>query len=170
MVTVMGDQRGAGCVDTPAERRAALIAFLGAGMPSAPSKALAAEALAGARRAVAIYQARGWAVDDWLAEEVRLRGIRENAAVLAVLELLPGRREQTTRAYRLDHPDRAGVLSDLVAVLDQPRSAPDLPGIARQGSGRSGRGVVDWQQAALGEGLSCDEGRCGPGSRLAGLG
>src|SRR5215469_9005818 len=166
MVKVMSGHRGAECVDTSAAGRAALIAFLGAGMPSAPSKALAAEALAGARRAVAIYQARGWAVDDWLAEEVRLRGIRENAAVLAVLELLPGRREQTTRAYRLDHPDRAGVLSDLVAVLDQPRSAPDLPGIARQGSGRSGRGVVDWQQAALGEGLSCDEGRCGPGSRL----
>jgi hypothetical protein len=101
VVTVMGGQRGAGCVDTPAERRAALIAFLGAGMPTAPSKALIVQALAGARRAVAMYQAQGRAVDDWLAGEVRLRGIRENAAVLAVLELLPGRREETARAYRL---------------------------------------------------------------------
>src|SRR5258708_28168174 len=77
MVALMGDQRGAGCVDTPAERRAALIAFLGAGMPSAPSKALMVEALAGARRAVAMYQAPGPAVDDWLAGELRLRVIRE---------------------------------------------------------------------------------------------
>src|SRR5215469_6114363 len=85
IVTVMGGQRGAGSVDPPGARRAALIAFLGAGMPSAPSKALIVEALAGARRAVAMYQAQCRAVDDWLAGEVRLRGIRENAAVLAVL-------------------------------------------------------------------------------------
>src|SRR5258708_14738852 len=95
MVAVMGDQSGAGCVDTPAERRAALIAFLGAGMPSAPSKALMVEALAGARRAVAMYQAHGQAVDDWLAGEVRPPGDQGNAAVLAVLELLPGRRAET---------------------------------------------------------------------------
>ena len=132
MVTVMGDQRGAGCVDTPAERRAALIAFLGAGMPSAPSKALIAEALAGARRAVAMYQAHGRAVDDWLAGEIGLRGIRENAAVLAVLELLPGRREKTARAYRLGHPDRAGALGDLLAVLDPPGSAAGLRGLRPQ--------------------------------------
>jgi hypothetical protein len=52
-----------------------------------------------------------------------LRGIRENAAVLAVLELLSGRREQAAQAYRHEHPDRAGVLSDLLTVLDQPGSA-----------------------------------------------
>ena len=79
----MGDQPGAGCVDTPAERSAALIAFLGAGMPSPPSKALIVEALARARRAVAMHQGHGRALDEWLTGEVRLRGIRENAAVLA---------------------------------------------------------------------------------------
>jgi hypothetical protein len=126
MVAVMGDQRGAGCADAPAERRAVLIAFLGAGMPSAPSTALMVGALAGARRAVAMCQAHGRAVDDWLAGEVGLRGIRENAAVVAVLELLPGRREETARAYRLGHPDRAGALSDLLAVLDPPGSAAGL--------------------------------------------
>jgi hypothetical protein len=129
MVTVMGDQRGAGCVDTSAERSAALIAFLGAGLPSVPSKALIVQALAGARRAVAMRQPYGWAVDDWLAGEVRLRGIRGNAAVLAVLELLPGRREETARAYRLDHPDRAGTLGGLLAVLDPPGPAGGLPGL-----------------------------------------
>jgi hypothetical protein len=140
MVTVMGDQRGAGCVDAPAERRASLIAFLGAGMPAAPSKALIVEALAGARRAVAMCRAHGRAVDDWLAGEVRLRGIRENAAVLAVLELLPGRREETARAYRLDHPDRAGALGDLLAVLGPPGSAAGLRGLRSRAQG-PGRGT-----------------------------
>lgn len=132
MVAVMGDQRGAGCVDAPEERRAALIAFLGAGMPAAPPRALMVEALAGARRAFAMYQAHGRAVDDWLAGEVRLRGIRETAAVVAVLDLLPGRREETARAYRLDHPDRAGALGDLLAVLDPPGPAAGLRGLRSQ--------------------------------------
>ncbi|HEX5297870.1 MAG TPA: hypothetical protein VFW50_12850 [Streptosporangiaceae bacterium] len=119
------DDRFAGDAGTPAgeRRRAALIAFLGAGMGSAPSKALIVEVLAGARRAVALHQPHGRALDEWLAGEARLRGIRENAAVLAVLELLPGRREEAARAYRREHPDRAGVLGDLLAVLDQPGPA-----------------------------------------------
>jgi hypothetical protein len=75
------------------------------------------EVLAGARRAAAMHQMHGRALEEWLAGEVRLRGIRENAAVLAVLEL-PGRREEAARAYRHEHPDRAGVLSDLLAVFD----------------------------------------------------
>jgi hypothetical protein len=124
IVAVMDDSC-AGCADTPAQERrsAALIAFLGAGMYSPPSTALIVEWLAGARREVALHQPHGRALDEWLAGEVRLRGIRENAAVLAVLELLPGRREEVARAYRREHPDRAGVLSDLLAVLDQPGSA-----------------------------------------------
>jgi hypothetical protein len=114
----MGGQRGAGDADSSAKgrRRAALSAFLGVGMASPPSEALLVAALAGARRAVAAHQARGLAVDEWLAGEVRLRGIRENAAVLAVLEM-PGRGEETARAYRQAHPDRAGVLSGLLEVL-----------------------------------------------------
>ncbi len=97
------------------------------------------EALAGARRAVAMYQAHGQAVDDWLAGEVRPPGDQGNAAVLAVLELLPGRREETARAYRLDHPDRAGALSDLLAVLDPPGSAAGLPGLRSQAQAAKAR-------------------------------
>jgi hypothetical protein len=52
------------------------------------------EALGRARRAVAMHQGHGLALDEWLASEVRLREIRRNAAVLAVLELRPGRREE----------------------------------------------------------------------------
>jgi hypothetical protein len=118
IVAAMDGQHGAERGDRPAEerRRAALIAFLSAGMPSPPSTALLVEALAGARRTVVMHQARGLAVDHWLASEVRLRGIRENAAVLAVLEM-PRRREETARAYRQQHPDRVGALNDLLAVL-----------------------------------------------------
>jgi hypothetical protein len=118
IVAVMGDQRSSGHVDPPAEkrRRAALIAFLGARMYCPLSTAVLVTALAGARRAVAVYQARHLAIDGWLAGEVRLRGIRENAAVLAVLEI-PERREETAQAYRQDHPDRAAALNDLLAVL-----------------------------------------------------
>ena len=120
IVAVM-DDGFAGDADTAAgeRRRAALIAFLGAGMHSPPPKALIVEVLAGARRAVALHQPHGRALEEWLAGEVRLRGIRENAAVLAVLELVSGRREEAARAYRCEHPDRAGVLGDLLAVLDQ---------------------------------------------------
>jgi hypothetical protein len=55
--------------------------------------------------------------DCWLAGEVRLRGIRENAAVLAALEV-PLRRAEVAQAYRQQHPDRVGGLNDLLAVLD----------------------------------------------------
>jgi hypothetical protein len=50
----------------------------------------------------------------------------------AVLELLPGRVEETARAYRLDHSDRAGALSGLLAVLDPPGPAAGLPGLRSQ--------------------------------------
>jgi hypothetical protein len=119
MVAVTDDQHSVGRDGLPAEerRRAVLAAFIGAGVPSPPSTALLVQALAGARRAVAMHQARGLAIDQWLAGEVCLRGIRENAAVLAVLEM-PGRRDEIAQAYRQQHPDRAGALNDLLAVLD----------------------------------------------------
>ena len=118
IVAVMDGQRGADRGDLLAgeRRRAALVAFIGAGMPSPPSTALLVAALAGARRAVAMHQARGLVIDQWLAGEVCLRGIRENAAVLAVLEM-PGRGEEVAQAYRQQHPDRAGALNVLLAVL-----------------------------------------------------
>jgi hypothetical protein len=50
-----------------------------------------------ARRAAAMHQMHGRALEEWLSGEIRLRGIRENAAVLAVLEL-PGRRVGTWAA------------------------------------------------------------------------
>jgi hypothetical protein len=59
--------------------------FLGAGLFQRPSRAQAVAALAATRREVASCRARGESAGQWLAAEVHHRGIRENAAVLAVL-------------------------------------------------------------------------------------
>lgn len=124
------DGNGAGQAEE--RRRAVLIAFLEAGLPSAPTRALLVAALAGARREVAAHQARGQNLHEWLAGEVRVRGLRENAAVLAVLERLPAQREEVARAYNQAHPDRAGALGNLLAVIDQPSSGMKSPDGARQ--------------------------------------
>jgi hypothetical protein len=102
-----GDGRG---------ERDAIGAFLGAGVPAPPSRAVMVSALAGGRRAVKEHQARAAAIDSWLAGEIRLRGIRENAAVLAALEL-PERRADVAAAYRGEHPDRVAALNEVVARL-----------------------------------------------------
>lgn len=97
-------------------RRDAIIAFLGAGLYQPPSRALAVDALASVRRAVAAHLTRGKPISEWLASEIRLRGIRENAAVLAVIET-PGHQYPAAHAYAQRHPDRLKVLNDLLAVL-----------------------------------------------------
>jgi|CZLB01.1.fsa_nt_gi hypothetical protein len=61
-------------------RNDVIIAFLGAGLREPPSRALAVASLAGARRMVAAHQARDEPFRGWLASEIRLAGIRENAA------------------------------------------------------------------------------------------
>ena len=97
-------------------RRRPVLAFLGAGLDSVPSTASAVTALAAARRAVAAHLARGEAVDEWLADEIRLRGIRENAAILAVREI-PERRAETAETYRREHPDRIEELNTVLAII-----------------------------------------------------
>lgn len=57
--------------------------------------------------------------------------------MLAVLET-PGHREETARAYRERHPDRTGVLNELLVVLAQPkpsRTSPPLRSIKLSGRG-----------------------------------
>lgn len=73
-------------------------------------------ALAAVRCAVMVHQTRNEPFDSWLASEVRMRGVRENAAVLAVLEL-PARRAAMATEYRREHPDRATALDAVMAVL-----------------------------------------------------
>jgi hypothetical protein len=74
------------------------------------------DALAAARREVAACRARGESVRQWLADEVHHRGIRENAAVLAVMEI-PDFRNEAAQAYALDHPGGRSVLDDVLAAL-----------------------------------------------------
>jgi hypothetical protein len=50
---------------------------------------------------VAPLQSRGEPLTDWLASETKLRGIRENAATLAVLEIHEYRHD-IARAYARD--------------------------------------------------------------------
>ena len=80
------------------------------------STAVAVNALASARRAVAAHLARGAAIDGWLASEIKPAGIRENAAVLAVIEM-PEHQYATAHAYGLRHADRLNTLNDLLIVL-----------------------------------------------------
>jgi hypothetical protein len=96
-------------------RHHAIIAFLGAGLRQGPSRAACVAAL-GAARAVATQQARGEPLGDWLTSEIRVRGIRENAAALAVMEV-PEYRHQVAQAYALEHRDRCRVLNDVLAIL-----------------------------------------------------
>jgi hypothetical protein len=105
------------CADPDEGHRQALLDFLNAAQSSPAATATMVTALAEARRAVAAHQARGLPLDDWLTSQIRLRGIRETAAVLAMLEL-PERRHQTAETYRHDHPDRSAVLDRLLSVLD----------------------------------------------------
>ena len=112
------------------ERRSdAIVAFLGAGLAVSPSTALMVTTLADARRSIKASQAQSQPIDDWLAREVRLGGIRENAAVLAALEILE-RQVEIAEAVRRRHPDRQQQLSELIAVIGQQPPATQDGGTA----------------------------------------
>jgi hypothetical protein len=96
--------------------RAALAGFLSAGLDPAPSRAILVRALADARRSVAMLRSRKVSLAPWLASEIRLRGIRENAATLAVLEVA-NERDAIVDAYKQRYPQRAQQLDELVACL-----------------------------------------------------
>lgn len=98
------------------QRQAAIVAFLGAGLVPGVSTAEFVSTLAEARRTVSAHRAKHVPVDDWLAGEIRVRGVRENAAVLAVLES-DQRRQEVADAYRDRYPDRGDMLDQILAVL-----------------------------------------------------
>ena len=104
-------------LDAEDRRSRAIIAFLGAGMHDRPSPALCVRALADARQSVAVDRGRGQLIEEWLAAEIQFRGIKENAATLAVLEI-PEHRQDTARSYASRHPDRVALLDELLVVLE----------------------------------------------------
>jgi hypothetical protein len=97
----------------------AMVAFLSAGLTPAPTRAEMVRAVATARLSVASYQRRQTPLAAWLACEIRVGGLRENAAIFAVLEA-PAERGVAARDYLRRHPARAGELYGLFAPLESP--------------------------------------------------
>lgn len=93
--------------------------FLGAGLHQPPSRALSVAALGDARRMFASQARDELLISEWLTGEIRLHGIRENAATLAVMEV-PEYRHRAAQTYALHHPDRLKALNDLLAALIWP--------------------------------------------------
>ncbi|MFF5235039.1 hypothetical protein [Dactylosporangium sp. NPDC000521] len=104
--------------DAESRRSEAIVGFLSAGLDVPPSRAVIVSALGEARRVVRGRRELGLGIGEWLDGEVRLRGVRENAAVLAVLEV-PEWRDGAAGGYRGAHPERAGVLEAVLAVIGQ---------------------------------------------------
>jgi hypothetical protein len=74
-------------------------------------------ALADARRAAAALQKRGQNLAPWLTTEIRLRGIRENAAVVAALEIAAVR-DSVATLYRQRYPERTVQLDQFLAHIN----------------------------------------------------
>jgi hypothetical protein len=104
--------------DSSRFRQDALIAFLGSGLASLPTKAQLVSALATARRSVTALQARHQSIDGWLSAEICFHGIRENAATVATLEV-PEMRDRVASIYRHEHPERADLLDNLGTTESQ---------------------------------------------------
>jgi hypothetical protein len=104
--------------DDGRRRSSAIVAFLGTGVDPKPTRANMVDRLANATRTVRELSGQGRQLEDWLADEMRIRGIRENAAVLAVLEISePG--SALAQAYAERYPDRLPELTELLAVLNK---------------------------------------------------
>jgi hypothetical protein len=113
---VVIDTSSSGIGDREERRRAAIVSFPGAGMDPKPTPANLVKTLADARRTVMASTERPSLVQEWLTGEMRVRGIRENAAVLAVLEVTePG--SALAREFVERYPDRRPELNELLAVL-----------------------------------------------------
>ncbi|GAA1031329.1 hypothetical protein GCM10009557_26350 [Virgisporangium ochraceum] len=89
-------------------RPAAISAVLCAGVTPRPPKWLQVELLAAARRAADANSAE---CESWAAEQLRLGGIRENAALVAVMET--ALRDRITTTYLEKYPDRRYLIDEL---------------------------------------------------------
>lgn len=98
------------------DRREALITFLGAGMAPLPTRALLVSALSGARCSVAALRHSEQLLGEWLKSEIRHPGIRENAAMLATIEILE-MPDRAMREFSRKYPDRDQLLQDMLSCL-----------------------------------------------------
>jgi hypothetical protein len=90
-------------------RPTAISAALCAGVTPRPPKWLQVELLAAARRAADANSADKY--ESWAAEQLRLGGIRENAALVAVMET--ALRDRITATYLKKYPDRRNLIDEL---------------------------------------------------------
>ena len=99
------------CEEPNSERsqRRARLALFAAGMSYQPEPWQVVARMAEARRAIVELRWRGSPLDGWLGEEVRVRGLRENAAVIAAMEV-PEYRERVAREYVERYSERAGLV------------------------------------------------------------
>ena len=93
------------------------MAFLAAAVTGPLARATALDALATARREVAAPSAEQDSIVVWVQSEIRLRGIRESAAVLATMEA-DINRHVVAEAYRRNHLDHAELVDQMLAALD----------------------------------------------------
>jgi hypothetical protein len=97
-------------------RRAALMSLLAAGLDGRTPRSVLVPALAEARRSVAALHSRGESLDGWLSEQMKLRGVRENAAVIAATELAEYR-EGVAQQCRVAYPERTSEIDDWLRVV-----------------------------------------------------
>jgi hypothetical protein len=101
------------------DRSEAILDFLVGDLADPPPKALLVTFLANAYRAVAALRQAGEPVDAWLAGERRWQGIRERAAIVAVLNSGSINKAELAESYCADHPAHAVALAKLLDHLQQ---------------------------------------------------
>lgn len=103
------------------DRSEAILDFLVGDLADRPSKASLVTLLGNAYRAVAALRQAG-EVNTWLAGERRWQGIRERAAIVAVVAVLDSNainRANLAESYCADHPAHAAALAQLLDHLQE---------------------------------------------------
>ena len=107
-----------------------------AGMAYTPRPFQFVERIGEARRMVAGLSACGRRLEPWLQEEMRLRGLRENAAIIAVMEV-PEYRDWAAGSFIERYPEREALV---LAFADALAQAQDARSRLRSGTADVGEG------------------------------
>jgi hypothetical protein len=105
--------------------RQARLALLAAGAHRRPEPWQIVELFAETSRGVAELRRRGLSFDSWLNEQVRRRGLPENAAVIKAMEQ-PEYRERVAREYIERHHGRAKLVDTMLELLAKRDSTAQL--------------------------------------------
>lgn len=105
--------------------RQAQLALFAAGADRRPEPWQVVERFSDASCAIAELRHRGLPLDSWLSEQIRRRGLPENAAVIRAMEQ-PEYRDRVAREYIERHPDRAELVRTLTELLSLRDSTSQL--------------------------------------------